>query len=182
VGLLEQVAKTARCRWCSTTWVCCTRVERQIAGLNSFREALARDLDYRAVRVNLDRMRRDGVGGGTRVARSGAEQLHDRGEHHAPGKPVEGNQGGRERRRLLPGYHTAGARDGRRQITNRSTTLAPVLKIFEEEGRITNWEKVVQEPGASLQQIIAPPPNATLYMAVSAMAAVPEHTRWSCGR
>ena len=53
------------------------------------------------------------------------------------------------------------------EITNHSTTLAPVLKIFDAERRITNWGKIMWEPGSSLQQTIAPAPNTTLYLQVS---------------
>ena len=58
VGLLEQVSKVAAVPWCSTIWACCTRqLNDKSRAINAFREALARDLDYRAVRLNLDRMK-----------------------------------------------------------------------------------------------------------------------------
>src|ERR1019366_7044659 len=53
------------------------------------------------------------------------------------------------------------------EITNHSTTLAPVLKLFDDERRITNWGKIVHEPGANLRQIVALPPNTTFYLQVS---------------
>jgi hypothetical protein len=53
------------------------------------------------------------------------------------------------------------------EIANHSKTLAPVLKIYDEERRITNWGKIVREAGANLRQIVAPPPNTTLYLQVS---------------
>ena len=53
------------------------------------------------------------------------------------------------------------------EITNRSTTLIPVLKVFDDERRITEWGKTGQEPGSNLKQIFSPPPNATLYLEVS---------------
>jgi hypothetical protein len=42
-----------------------------------------------------------------------------------------------------------------------------VLKIFDSEGRITDWGKIVCGTGSSLRQVIAPPLNATLYLRVS---------------
>jgi hypothetical protein len=53
------------------------------------------------------------------------------------------------------------------EIANHSSTLAPVLKLFDDERRITNWGKIVHEPGASLRQIVALPPNTTFYLQVS---------------
>ena len=57
------------------------------------------------------------------------------------------------------------------QITNHSTTLAPVLKVFDEERRITDRGKIVREAGSNLRQVIAPPPNTTFFLQVSGYGA-----------
>ncbi len=67
-------------------------------------------------------------------------------------------------------------------INNRSTTLAPVLKIFEDEGRITDWGKVRARAGCE------PPADRSLRRRTrpstwrsQATAAVPAPTRCWCG-
>jgi hypothetical protein len=53
------------------------------------------------------------------------------------------------------------------EITNGSKTLAPMLRVLTEEGRITDWNKITREAGANLQQTIDPPPNTTLQLEIS---------------
>jgi len=55
------------------------------------------------------------------------------------------------------------------EIANHSTTLVPVLRIFDQERRMTDWGRIAHEPGASLQLTIAPAPNTTLYLQVSGL-------------
>ena len=171
VGLLEQVSKTAAVPMVfNNLGVLYAQLNDKSRAINSFREALARDLDYRAVRTNLDRMKDVTALGAEPVSREVEPNNSTTGANiMAPGKAVEGEIEAAVNDVDFFRITTPPAPRDRIavEITNRSTTLAPVLKIFEEEGRITNWGKIVREPGASLEQIIAPPPNATLYLSVS---------------
>ncbi len=53
------------------------------------------------------------------------------------------------------------------EIENRSTTLAPVLKLFDADQRATGMGMTERKPGASIRLTIAPTPNTTLYLEVS---------------
>src|ERR1039458_1251452 len=52
------------------------------------------------------------------------------------------------------------------QLANRSLTLAPRLRIYDADSRPLGWSKESQDPGASLRQVISPPPNTTLFLRV----------------
>jgi hypothetical protein len=172
VVLLEQVSKVAAVPVVfNDLGVLYAELNDKSRAINAFREALARDMDYKPVRLNLERLKD--------VMALGADPVSREVESNdnmtlaniiAPGKAVEGeieaavNDVDFFRVTTPPAPRDLIAIE----ITNRSKkTLAPVLKIFDEETRITNWGKIGQEPGSSLRQIIAPPPNTTLYLQVS---------------
>jgi hypothetical protein len=171
VGLLEGVSKTAAVPMVfNNLGVLYAQLDDKSRAINSFREALARDLDYRAVRLNLDRMKDVMALGADPVSREVEPNNNTTSANLiAPGKVVEGEIAAAVgdvdffRVNTPPAPRDRIAID----ITNRSTTLAPVLRIFDDDGRITDWGKIVRDPGSNLQQIIAPPPNATLYLALS---------------
>ena len=171
VGLLEQVSKIAAVPMVfNNLGVLYAQLNDKSRAINSFREALARDLDYRAVRVNLDRMKDVMALGADPVSREVEPNNSTTSANiMVPGKPVEGDIEAAVNDVDFFRVTTPPAPRDRItiDITNRSTTLAPVLKIFDDQGRIRDWGKSVREPGANLQQIIAPQPNETLYVAVS---------------
>jgi Flp pilus assembly protein TadD len=168
---LEQVAKVAAVPLVfNNLGVLYAQLNDKSRAINAFREALARDVDYRQVRVNLDRMRD--------IVAMGAEPVSREVEPNnnmtvanvmTVGRPVDGeiaaSVGDVDFFRLTtpPAPRDLIAIE----ITNKSKTLAPVLKIFNEDGRITNWGQMVREPGADLKETISPPPNAILYLQVS---------------
>ena len=128
--------------------------------INAFREALARDLDYRPVRSNLDRMKDVMALGADPVSRE-VEPNNNMTVANiiAPGKPVEGeieaavNDVDFFRVTTPPAPRDLISIE----ITNRSTTLAPVLKIFDDER--TDHGHGARPCGSrapSLQQIIRP--------------------------
>jgi len=138
--------------------------------VNAFREALARDLDYQPVRLNLDRLKDVMALGADPVSRElEPNNTPILANLMAPGKPVEGEiEAAVDDVDFFRITTPPAPRDIISiEITNRSTKLAPVLKIFDAEGRITDWGKTVREPGANLQQTIAPAPNTTLYLQIS---------------
>ncbi len=170
-GLMEQVSKVAAVPVVfNNLGVLYAQVNDKARAINAFREALSRDIDYEPVRLNLSRMR-DVMGSDADPVTHELEPNDNMTVANiiAPGKAVEGeieaaiNDVDFFRVTTPPAPRDLISIE----INNRSTTLAPVLKIFDEERRLTDMGKIVREPGASLQQIIAPPPNSTLYLQVS---------------
>ena len=92
VGMLEQVAKVAAVPAVyNNLGVLYAEVNDRSRSINAFREALARDMDYQPVRLNLDRLKD--------IMALGAEPVSREVESNnnpalaniiAPGKPVEG--------------------------------------------------------------------------------------------
>lgn len=171
VGLLEQVSKVAAVPVVfNNLGVLYTELNDKSRAINAFREALARDMDYRIVRLNLGRMKEAMALGADPVSRE-VESNNNMTLANiiVPGKPVEGeieaavNDVDFFRVTTPPAPRDLISIE----VTNHSTTLAPVLRIFDEERRITDWSKVGREPGSSLKLMFAPAPNATLYLQVS---------------
>jgi hypothetical protein len=170
-GLLEQVSKVAAVPVVfNNLGVLYAELSDKSRAINAFREALARDMDYKPVRVNLDRLKD--------VMTLGADPVSREVESNdnmtvaniiAPGKAVEAeidaavNDVDCFRVTTPPPPRDLVAIE----ITNHSSTLAPVLKLFDDERRITNWGIIVREPGANLRQVVALPPNTTFYLQVS---------------
>jgi hypothetical protein len=171
VGLLEQVSKVAAVPVVfNNLGVLYAELNDRAGAINAFREALARDIAYPAVRSNLDRLKDVMALGADPVTRE-VEPNNDATLANiiSPGKAVEGEIDGAF---LDVDFFRVTTPPAPRdllsiEIANRSTTLAPVLKIFDAERRITDWGKIMWEPGSSLQQTIAPAPNTTLYLQVS---------------
>ena len=151
VGLLEQVSKTAAVPVVfNNLGVLYAELNDKARSINAFREALARDIDYRPVRLNLARMKD--------VMALGADPVtHE----------VESNNNGTLANMIMPGkaveaeieaavddvdYFRVTTPPAPRdrisiEMTNGSKTLAPVLRVFTEEGRITDWNKITREAG-----------------------------------
>jgi hypothetical protein len=174
-GLLEQVSKVAAVPVVfNDLGVLYAELNDKSRAINAFREALARDMDYKPVRVNLERLKDVMALGADPVSRE-VESNNNMTLANliAPGKAVEAeidaavNDVDFFRVTTPPPPRDLIAIE----ITNHSITLAPVLTLFDEERRITNWGKIVREPGANLRQIIAPPPNTTFYLQVSGYGA-----------
>jgi hypothetical protein len=171
VGLLTQVAKVAAVPVVfNNLGALYAELKDTPQAINAFREALTRDIDYPAVRLNLDRMK-DVMALSARPVTREVEPNNDPTLANiiAFGKAVEGViDAGVEDVDFFRVTTPPAPRDLISiEITSHSTMLAPVLKIFDSETRITGWGKIIREPGSSLQQTIAPPPNTTLYLQVS---------------
>ena len=112
MGLLEQVSKVAAVPVVfNNLGVLYAELNDKSRAINAFREALARDMDYRAVRLNLDRMKDVMALGADPVSREvESNNSTTLANIIAPGKAVEGEiEAAVERRGLLPSDHTAGA-------------------------------------------------------------------------
>ncbi|MCX6631288.1 MAG: hypothetical protein NTW28_27060 [Candidatus Solibacter sp.] len=171
VGLLEGVSKVAAVPVVfNNLGVLYAELIDTSSALNAFREALARDINYPAVRLNLDRMKDVMALGADPVTRE-VESNNNASVANiiAPGKAVEGEIDAAFNDEDFFRVTTPPApRDlVSIEIANHSATLAPVLKIFDAEKRMTNWGKIGWAPGSSLQQTIAPAPNTTLYLQLS---------------
>ena len=55
------------------------------------------------------------------------------------------------------------------QLVNRSQTLAPRLRLYDADGRPLDWSAESQDPGASLREVVSPPPNTTLFLRVEGL-------------
>ena len=171
VELLEQVSKVAAVPVVfNNLGVLYAELYDTSKAINAFREALARDIDYPAVRSNLKRLK-DVIALGADPVTREVEPNDNAALANtiAPGKAVEGeidsafNDVDYFRVTTPPAPRDTISIE----IANRSAKLVPALKIFDAEGRITGWGKVAAQPGSSLQQTIAPAPNTTLYLEVS---------------
>jgi len=173
VGLLEQVSKVAAVPVVfNNLGVLYAEVKDNSRALNAFREALGRDRNYEAVRRNLDRLKNTFALDGDPVTRE-VEPNNDTNLANiiAVGNLVEGEIDAAVDDDDFFRFVTPPApRDLISiEIANHSTTLVPVLRIFDQERRMTDWGKTAHEPGASLQLTIAPAPNTTLYLQVSGL-------------
>ena len=171
VGLLEQVSKVASVPVVfNNLGVLYVELNDKARAINAFREALARDIDYRAVRLNLERMK-DVMALGVDPVTHEVESNNSAtlGNIIMPGKTVEAEiEAGVGDVDYFRVTTPPAPRDRISiEVTNGSKTLAPVLRVLTEEGRITDWNKITREAGANLQQTIAPTPNTTLYLEIS---------------
>ena len=172
VRLLEQVSKVASVPVVfNNLGVLYAELNDKSRAIDAFREALGRDMDDEAARWNLDRMK-DVVALGGAVTRE-VEPNNDTNQANiiALGKAVEGEiDAAVDDDDFFRVTTPPAPRDLISiEIKNHSTTLAPVLWIFDQERRMTDWGKIAREPGSSLQQTIAPAPNTTLYLQVSGL-------------
>jgi hypothetical protein len=171
IGTLEQVARAAAVPAVfNNLGVLYAEVKDPARSIDAFREALARDLDYRPARLNLDRLKDITALGADPVSREvETNNTPALANIIAPGKPVEGEIAAAVND--LDYFRITTPPAPRDLIAveteNRSTTLAPVLKIFDADGRVTDLGKTEREPGASLKLTIAPPPNTTFYLQLS---------------
>jgi hypothetical protein len=175
VGLLEQVSKVAAVPVVfNDLGVLYAELNDKSRAINAFREALARDMDYQPVRVNLDRLKDVMALGAYPVSREvESNNSMPLANIIAPGKAVEGEiEAGVDDVDFFRVTTPPPPRDLIAiVITNHSTKLAPVLKLFDEERRITNWGKIVREAGSNLRQTVALPPSTTVYLQVSGYGA-----------
>src|ERR1035438_2552588 len=162
VGLLEQVSEVASVPVVfNNLGLLYAELNDKSRAISAFREALGRDMDYAAARSNLDRLK-DVVALGGAVTRE-VEPNNDTNQANivALGKAVEGEiDAAVDDDDFFRVITPPAPRDLISiEIQNHSTSLAPVLRIFDQERRMTDWGKVAPEPGSSLQQTIAPAPD-----------------------
>ena len=170
IGMLEQVAKVAAVPAVyNNLGVLYAEVNDRSRSVNAFREALARDVDYQPVRLNLDRLKD--------IMALGAEPVSREVESNnnpalaniiALGKPVEGAiAASMDDVDFFRVTTPPAPRDLIViEVENHSTTLAPVLRIFDAEERRTDMGKTAAV-GESIRLTISPSPNTTYFLQVS---------------
>jgi hypothetical protein len=138
--------------------------------IGAFREALARDIDYKPVRLNLDRLR-------TMTGNDADPVTREIEDNSSPAlaniislnKPVEANIAPQVNDLDYFRVTTPPApRDRIRIIVEpHSPQLSLVLRIYDSERRITDMEADVRESGKTLTFEFGPPPNTSYYLQIS---------------
>lgn len=136
--------------------------------VNAFREALARDIDYLPVRENLDRLQAQPKSVDPVTAEVEPNDTNEYANYVGLNKPVDAQISAANADVDCFRFVTPPAPRDRIEVSivNRSKTLAPRIRFFDQEGAFLPWEKTVREPGGSLSLIIAPQPNVPLYIHV----------------
>jgi uncharacterized protein YutE (UPF0331/DUF86 family) len=138
--------------------------------INAFRDALARDIDYQPVRLNLDRLRNLTGNAADPVTRElEPNNSPPYANVIALGKAVEGEvaRGVNDVDYFRITTPPAPRDTLRVTIEPRSPELSPVLRIFDADRRLTNMTAEARQTGATLHYTFAPAPNATFYLEVS---------------
>jgi hypothetical protein len=134
----------------------------------AFRDALSRDIDYRPVRGNIGRLR-------DFIADNPEPLTHELEPNNtipfanviAMAKQVEGEiaQGGSDLDTFRVTMPPA-PRDRVQIEITPAGTLAPRLRIYDNDAAVTPWHEDVQVPGMPLHLTFDPQPNTTLYLQV----------------
>jgi hypothetical protein len=169
--LLETLAKSAQLPVIyNNLGVIYVKLNDGIKAVGAFREVLARDLQYPTVRQNLARFKLGNSADPVthEVEPNGTDRLAN---VISLGKSVDAeisldvNDVDCFRVTSPPA-----PRDLLRvELANRSQSLAPRLRLYDADGRPLDWSKESQDPGASLREVIAPPPNTTLFLRVEGL-------------
>jgi hypothetical protein len=137
--------------------------------VNSFREALSRDIDYPQVRQNLERLKEIGFENATPLT----QEIEPNNtlllaNIIAPDKVVEGE--------IMPAVGDIDCykvttpkapRDLLRvEVTPRTPTLAPMLKVYDGERRMLEFVQGKNAPGKMVSWSFSPAPNSTVYLEI----------------
>ena len=167
VLLLEEVAKKAAVPVVfNDLGVLYAQLGDRAHAVRAFRDALARDITYAPVRRNLERLK----GFTSNAADPVSAELEPNNNHElanviAAGKEVEAEIGTDNDVDVFKVTSPPAPRDLLAvHVENRSKTLVPRLSVYDAGGTILPWGKDQEQPGDSLTQILAPQPNATLYL------------------
>jgi hypothetical protein len=141
--------------------------------VNAFREALSRDIDYQQVRQNLDRMKEIGFENATPLTH---ESEPNNGllsaNIIAVGKPVDGEiMAAANDIDCFRAVSPAAPGDTLRiEVTPRSHTMQPVLKVYDSERRLLESINGKDVPGAPIAYTFEPPPNSVFFLEVAGYA------------
>ncbi|HKA00357.1 MAG TPA: hypothetical protein VKE70_27790 [Candidatus Solibacter sp.] len=136
----------------------------------AFREALARDIDYKPVRLNLDRLRDLAANAADPVTREiEPNNTTALANIISVGKGVEADIAPQINDLDYFRFTTPPAPRDRIQITvePHAPTLSLVLRIYDSDQRITDMAADVRESGRTLTFTWGPPPNTTYYLQIS---------------
>jgi len=136
----------------------------------AFREALARDIDYKPVRLNLDRLRNMTANAADPVSReiepNNTTMLAN---IISINKGVEADIAAQVNDVDVFRFTTPPAPRDRIQITvePHTPTLSLVMRIYDSDRRITDMAADVRESGRTLTFTWGPPPNTTYYLQIN---------------
>jgi hypothetical protein len=140
--------------------------------INAFREALARDIDYQPVRLNLQRLKGFTQNDADPVTR----EIEPNNSNllanliSLGSKPVDAEiAAGQDDVDCFKFTSPPAPRDILSIHIESSPNLAPGLRVYDSDMRVTKVVKDTHQPGTSLTQLMAPAPNTTLYLNVFGM-------------
>jgi len=140
--------------------------------LNAFREALARDINYQPVRLNLQRLKgftQNDADPVTREIEPNNSNLLSN-LISLSNKPVDAEiAAGLDDIDCFKFTSPPAPRDILAIHIASSPNLAPGIRIYDSDMRMMKIGKDTRQPGASLTQLMAPAPNTTFYVNVYGM-------------
>jgi hypothetical protein len=174
VDLLENVAKEAAVPVVfNNLGVLYALLNDRSRAINSFRDALSRDMDYQPVRFNINRIN----GFNPNTADPVTREIEPNNSNllanvirlaSAVDASIAGDVNDVDCFRVTA---PPAPRDILAiQVANRSATLAPGLRLFDVDMRFLDNGKESRQPGASLTQYMAPAPNTTFFLNVYGLA------------
>ena len=138
--------------------------------VNAFQNALARDINYEPVRANLKRLK-------SFTANSADPVTHEVEPNDSPTManvmaadiPIDGEISGDKND--VDCYRFTAPPPPRDliaiEITNRSQTLTPVLRAYNDASQLLDWGRDTRKPGESITEFISPEPNSIAYFEIS---------------
>ena len=140
--------------------------------INSFRDALSRDVDYQQVRQNLERLKEIGFDAAPLTHEIEPNNTLLLANIIAPAKPVEGEvMAAVSDVDFLKVVTPPVPRDALSiEVAPRSRILQPMLKIYDTDRHLLEWIKGKDASGQPISVILAPAPNTTLFLEVSGFA------------
>ncbi|MGD0499033.1 MAG: hypothetical protein ABSC23_11415 [Bryobacteraceae bacterium] len=150
------------------------RLDDRSRAINSFRDALSRDLSYFPARTNLNRLQATAA---TDSAAPVSQEVEPNDNSLSANlvaldksvdAEIAAGQGDVD-------FYRFSAPPAPRDIltldiANRSKTLAPMVSLYDEVMRPLDWHPEEHEPGASLNLRFSPEPNAKLFIQVRGYA------------
>jgi tetratricopeptide (TPR) repeat protein len=138
--------------------------------IGAFREALARDIDYKPVRLNLDRLRNMTANAADPVTREIEDNSTPANANIISlNRAVEGEIETKDNDLDYFRVTTPPAPRDRLLITVEPHTplLSLVLRLYDSDRRVTDMASDVRQSGQTLSFIFAPTPNTTYYLQIS---------------
>ena len=135
--------------------------------VNAFREALARDIGYRQVHQNMDRLKEIGLENAAPLTREiEPNNTMTVANIIAPERPVEGEiMASVDDMDTFKVTTPPAPRDiVSIEVQPRTRLLEPMMKVYDDQHHLLQWINGKDAPGKSISITMAPPPNTTLFL------------------